>query len=134
MARETFPSLCSKPRLTVHTYFSRSNVFRRSLPVAQLEGVGLGINRGPWIAWDWGRRRQKQNGAAVESGEGSTLDPIGRHHLDRENLESNLRSRTRPFSVSVSESLTEGNWGPCSAREHQNGGCFCHCELFEFQI
>ena len=31
--------------------------------------VGLGINRGPWTAWAWGRRRQKQNGAAVESGE-----------------------------------------------------------------
>ena len=28
---------------------------------------------------------------------GSTLDPIGRHHLDRENLESNLRSVTRPL-------------------------------------
>ena len=26
----------------------------------------------------------------------STLDPIGRHHLYRENLESNLRSVTRP--------------------------------------
>ena len=28
--------------------------------------VGLGINRGPWTAWAWGRRRQKQNGAARE--------------------------------------------------------------------
>ena len=55
--------------------------------------------------WKWHGHRTVRCG-------GSTLDPIGRHHLDREDLESNLRSVTRPQSVSVSE---------C----YQNGGCHC---------